>query len=867
MNVSPYQYRALLFFIFSFVTIQTTKAQLTVSNLFSSGAILQQEVEVPIWGKATVNDSVFVSIENHIDTVVTDANGKWEAAVPTHSAGGPYTLSVETKTQNFTFNDIYFGDVWLAAGQSNMEWTLTQSDGGAAEISAANDDLLRECKILKGLSAELSDELPTSYWNASSSNQIGNFSAVAYYFAKELRSELNIPVGIVNNTYGGSRIEAWMSEDILGYDETQVALQGGTYEERQPTMIYNKMMNPILRFPFKGIIWYQGESNSDHLEDAKAYGEQFKTMINAWRTAMGQGDIPFIWVQLPNNGPLSDENTPATWDAWPQIRAGQSRALELPQTGEVTAIDLGETDIHPTNKKPVGERLALVARKLVYGEDIAYSGPRYASHSIDNDTIIIDFNHIEGGLKGDANDSLRWFSIAGSNGTLYPAKAVIQGNQVKVWSPNVSSPTILRYAWDLHPEGVNFYNSADLPAAPFYIYLDKTTFTVDENLADATIERGNRVDFEWQAFHTSSITINNEEVETISGTTFYPMTTTTYTLTAVNETNASDTYTKTVTITVIDPQPTIALSTDQSNFVNPNTTVTITADAEAPGGGSVTQVEFFIDGQSLSIDNTAPYAVEWTPTLMETYELTAVVTDGNNNTTTSSIYEVLVTNLDVLTLEAEDGTITGDGSIKTLVAASNGAYVDVQDDWTVEFASFNSTKAGTYKLTIRYLLNYEGPKGQNLTVNGVSQGEVTFTAPNSTDWQTTSIDIPVQVGTNTISFSKSWGWMSFDYVTLAAEPGVFTTITGLNDTKGTIQVSAFPNPAHTFYILDLSQVQLNQSPQVTIYNAAGEQVKPEYSFSKNQSLRIDTSRFTEGMYTIKIKTTNEVIIKKFIIQH
>lgn len=847
------------------------QAQLQVSKLFNNGAILQRDVVVPIWGKANAEDSVFVSIGAVIDTVVSDINGNWDAEIPAYSSGGPYSISVRTNSEQEDFSDIYFGDVWLAAGQSNMEWPLSNSDGGASEVAAANDALLREFKIQKGLSAELADELPSASWSSAASTNVGNFSGVAYFFAKELRTHVDVPIGIVNNSYGGARIEAYMSEEMLGYDEEQVVLQGGTYQERQPTLIYNKMMNPILRFPFKGIIWYQGESNADNLEDAKAYGELFKKMITSWREEMGQGDIPFIWVQLPNTAAENIETSPNVWDAWPQLRAGQSRALSLPNTGEATIIELGDVDIHPTDKRPVGERLALIARNIVYGEDIVYSGPRASTHSVSGDTVIIDFNYVEGGLVGDANDSLSWFSIAGADGVLYSASAVIDGDQVKVWSNAVSSPTIVRYAWEQHPAGIDFYNAEGLPAAPFYIHVGVSGFSVTENFESQTVERGNRVDLDWTVFGASSVTINGVSVYPISSATFYPMVTTDYTIEAINAADASDVYTTTVTVTVIDPQPTVSISTDQGAAVSPNTTVTISADANAPGGGTVTQVEFLIDGVSVFVDDTAPYSVEWTPTEIANYELTAEVTDANGNSTTSAVYTVMVTNLDVLILEAEDATITGDGSIVNLQEASGGKYVDVQSDWEIAFETFTSTTAGTYTLSIRYLLNYESPKGEFLYVNGVSQGEVMFTAPDAATWMTMNIDIPIIEGENTISFDESWGWMSFDYVSLAAEPGVFSTgspdsVTSIDQsTQGFIRI--YPNCVDQELNVQFSNSITATLATVQFLSVMGIEICKIKQDVINGQISFDTSNIPDGTYFLKIENEKQFIVKKILVKH
>ncbi len=773
-----------------------TQAQLQVCKIFSNGAMLQQNAVIPIWGKATPEKTITVTMGEYSNSATADASGYWEAEIEATAASkNKHEIVVSDGSETINITDVIFGDVWLAAGQSNMEWTLEYADGGKEEIAAANDNMQREFKIPKGLSAELSDKLPTdAAWNATDGSKTGTFSAVAYYFAKELRKSTNSPIGIVNCSYGGARIEAFMSEEMLGYNSVQVVLQEGLAQERQPNLIYNKMLNPILKFPFKGIIWYQGESNADHLNDAKAYGVQFKKMITSWREEMGQGDLPFIWVQLPNFYEESSEDAPNPgWDFWPRLRANQSSALSLPNTGEATAIDLGTYDIHPTNKVPVGKRLSLVARKLVYGEDIAASGPRYKSHTLDGSTVVIDFDFVENGLSAADDNTVKWFSIAGADGKLVKADAVLDGNKVRVSSSSVTNPTIVRYAWEVNPVGVNLVNSANLPAVPFYININDGSFSVKESFADTTIERGKRCDIDWEVFGASSVSINGEEFNAIDGNSLYPMATTTYTFKAVNAADPTKIYMKEFTITVIDPLPTISLSSNTGVLIEPNTEMIIKADANAPGeGGTVTKVEFFVDGTSELIDETEPYEFAWTPTETKDYVIKATVTDGRAATTTSEPYNVKSTNLDTLLLEGENSVIiSGDEntSVANNATASGGKVIHVGDSWRIEFP-FYSTKAGKYTLAIRYSLDYATKISQYMYVNGAKMGvngSVEFEAPAVNTWATKMIDIDVKEGKNVIAFEKEWGWMKFDYLSIAAEPEVLSL-------KSSIVLSSNMNP-------------------------------------------------------------------------
>jgi len=405
----------LLLIIFGFNS--TITAQLKVTQVISNGAVLQRDVEIPVWGKAAVNDTIMVTFKGVERETIADSNGKWKVSLPANSAGGPEQMTVQSTAQIITFQNIYVGDVWLASGQSNIEMTISNADSGSSVIAAANDQMIRQFKVPKGLANELSDELPAnSNWTPATSQYVGNFSAVGYHFANNLRKHIDIPIGILNVTNGGSRIETWMSEEMLGYDEKDIVLANGE-PERQPTLAYNQVINPLLPFPIKGVIWYQGESNADNMEDAVAYEAIFQTMITKWREAWGLGDFPFLWVQLPNFGAVYDQ--PQSWDAWPQLRAGQTAALTLPNTGEAITIDVGDVDIHPTYKQPVGYRLSLLARKIAYEEDIVYSGPRYKSNYLREDgKVVISYNDIGSGLlaKDSSDGELLGFAMAGDNG-------------------------------------------------------------------------------------------------------------------------------------------------------------------------------------------------------------------------------------------------------------------------------------------------------------------------------------------------------------------------------------------------------------------------------------------------------------------
>ena len=529
-------------------------AQLQLPRIFSDGMVLQREHIIPVWGTATADDSVFVELNDITLAAKADSTGDWRVEFEAQAAGGPYTLNISTASEQITRINVYIGDLWLASGQSNMEFQVNGADSASEVIAAANDPMIRQFKIPKGLSNEPSDDLPvSSVWRPATSQYVGTFTAVGYFFAKDLREHLDIPIGIINATYGGSRIETWMSEEMLGYDETDIVLAGGQ-PERQPTVAYNKMIHPLLGVPIKGFIWYQGESNADDLEDALEYGELFKTMITSWREVFGLGDIPFLWVQLPNY--YNPSTVPQVWDAWPQLRKGQSSALVLPNTGEAVTIDVGDVDIHPTHKQPVGHRLARIARHVAYGEDIVYSGPRYKSNRLLEDgSVEISFDYPGGGLVAEGSDSNKIFEFAVGDvdGNLSWADAHLEGDKVIVTSETVAEPAMVRYAWEFNPANANLYNAEGLPAAPFSAEVNPGFKISKFKAARSAIEDGQSTTLSWLVYGASSVTLDGTEVDTAGTQIISPTEETTYTLIAVNRDNANDIDTALVTVQVLDP--------------------------------------------------------------------------------------------------------------------------------------------------------------------------------------------------------------------------------------------------------------------------------------------------------------------------
>jgi sialate O-acetylesterase len=538
-------------------------------------------------------------------------------------------------------HDVLFGDVWLASGQSNMEWEVGQSNNADAEIANAHDSLIRQFKVPISWSNTPERELTGGTWTLADPAHVGRFTAVGYFFARELRKSVPVPIGIINSTWGGSAIETWLSRraqglndsawaallrddeqrqaairdklraklgelpehdvgltssgapwaapDLTdedwrampvpsywegnGYDamdgigwyrlafdvDSAHAADGATVEmsaidddditwlngvelgrtsgynvrrayripdgllhpgrnvlavrvtdfgggggingavslrlgdgttrslagnwkfkvgavafgndgqrlNKIPTIAYNRMINPILPFAIKGVLWYQGESNANNVRQAKAYRQQLQTLITSWRAefSAGRGAFPFFWIQLPNYNPA--DSVPPAEAGWATIRESMQAALSLPNTGQAVTIDLGgATLLHPRNKQDVGARLARIVRKVAYGQNVIASGPSYRSLAMRGDTAAITFANIAAGLRVHG-DSLGGFAIAGADHHWVWANAKIDGSRVLVWSAAVRNPVAVRYAWADNPEHANLYNSEGLPAGPF----------------------------------------------------------------------------------------------------------------------------------------------------------------------------------------------------------------------------------------------------------------------------------------------------------------------------------------------------------------------------------------------------------------
>lgn len=494
-----------------------SRAEVKLPDLISDGMVLQQGMEVTIWGTADPGELVTVTLNNQQVAGRADSRGQWKVSLSPFSAGGPYSITIAGKN-TLTLHDVLIGEVWVCSGQSNMEMTVGPGDNTglysfhsmpgvnnyADEVAHADYPLLRLFTVEKAVASKPQNNIK-GYWTTARPQSVNDFSAVGYFFGRELLKALNIPVRLIHSSWGGTIAEAWMSRGALQADpefssvltketglllayprvfrdfEQQFAAWKRTsedaetegrpispppripYDPRQnpnrPSVLYNAMIAPLTSYAIKGVIWYQGESNGDHPD---LYRKLFPGLIHDWRSAWREGDFPFLYVQLPNWG------VEGVLD-FMGIREAQLLTLSVPKTGMAVTIDIGDAgDIHPKNKQEVGYRLALAAEGVAYGRDIMYSGPIYHSMSIEGDKIRLRFKHVYNGLmtKNWTAPILIGFEIASENKKFLAAQATIEGDTILVRSDAVPHPVAVRYAWKMNPF-CNLYNRAGLPASPF----------------------------------------------------------------------------------------------------------------------------------------------------------------------------------------------------------------------------------------------------------------------------------------------------------------------------------------------------------------------------------------------------------------
>jgi sialate O-acetylesterase len=502
--------RRLLLVILAATFAPAARADVTLATIFTDHAVLQRDKSIPVWGTADPGESVRVGLNNETNSsamATANGEGRWLAQLPPLPAGGPYTLTVQGKNR-VQLKDVLIGEVWICSGQSNMEWQLKNSFEAQKDIAAAANPKIRLFTVTKATALGPQDKVRGD-WKECTPETAPSFSAVGYYFGRDLQKALDVPVGLIHTSWGGTPAQAWTSKEALeaspalkhynaeladrvakyepakakaDYEEalkkyTEAAAKAreeGKPAPRRPTqpqspekspngaaVLYNAMIAPLVPYGIRGAIWYQGESNAGR---AYEYQTLFTAMIQDWRARWKQGDFPFLCVQLAPFRKIVNEPTDSDWA---ELRDAQLFATKkLSHVGMAVITDVGEeNDIHPRKKEPVGARLALLARKMAYGQDIVAMGPAYKKMRTEGNRAVLTFDNVGAGLES-RGPKLTGFTIAGSDRVFHNADAEFRGDTVIVSSPSVEKPVAVRFGWANYPV-VNFWNKDGLPATPF----------------------------------------------------------------------------------------------------------------------------------------------------------------------------------------------------------------------------------------------------------------------------------------------------------------------------------------------------------------------------------------------------------------
>lgn len=481
-------------------------AEVKLNSIFGDGMVLQRELPISVWGTANPGEQVMVQFAGQHLSGAADTAGKWLIILrPLPASAEPRELIVTTANSKIKISGVLVGEVWLCSGQSNMEWALGRCTGGPEAVTNSANPQLRLCTIPHNSAMTPQDEVATK-WVVSGPGSTKFFSAIAWWFGSKLQKELGVPVGIINDSYGGTQIQDWMAAETLRkgpwpHDKsTDIALAKADHDQRKarfqpamdkylaekaaaiknktpvpelpagwpgdfrgPSVLWNGMVAPLLKLSLRGVLWYQGESNA-YLGVGDTYASLLPAMIAGWRAGFAQPDLPFLIFQISAyRKPQTDPNEAS---GMAELREAQLKtALTMPHSALVVTMDLGETNVHYLNKEPAGERGLNAALGLAYGRQLEFTSPTYRSWEIKGDQALVHFAHAAGGLAAKGNP-LSGFVIAGEDHKFVFADARIEGETVIVSSPQVSKPVAVRYGWADFPK-VNLFSKARLPASPF----------------------------------------------------------------------------------------------------------------------------------------------------------------------------------------------------------------------------------------------------------------------------------------------------------------------------------------------------------------------------------------------------------------
>ncbi len=497
-----------LLFLPGLVAVAT--ADIKLASPFTSHMVLQREMKVPVWGTASAGEQVTVEFAGQKKSTVAGTGSQWRVDLDALAASAERRTLVVTGSKTsapLELEDVLVGEVWLGSGQSNMDFSVSVKvkyfagvTNEEQEIAAANFPLIRMFTGAPSKSYEPKSRVDGE-WRICTPETVPSFSAVGYFFARDLQKEIKVPVGIVTLAFGASTAEAWIRRETMesdpklkplldSFDAKVKAFVPPTAEENKEwqdvvakakaagqrprrrtrtdpvqdqhnaTVLFNGMVAPVIPFAIRGVIWYQGESIVGGAAGIAFYPHVQSTLVHDWRALWGEGDFPFYIVQLAGQEATSNS---------PEVRAAQATLLTLePNTGMAATTDIGEAkNVHPRNKQDVGDRLARIALANVYGQKIEFSGPQYQAMKIDRGAIRVSFTHLGGGLVAKGGGPLKWFEVAGADGKYVSADAKIDNDTVVISSAQVAAPVAARYAWVNFPDGCNLFNAAGLPAAQF----------------------------------------------------------------------------------------------------------------------------------------------------------------------------------------------------------------------------------------------------------------------------------------------------------------------------------------------------------------------------------------------------------------
>lgn len=464
------------------------QAEIRLPKVIGDNMVLQQGKDVAVWGYADPGETVTVKFARQTKRAKADMDGKWMVRLdPMTASKKPAEMTISGRKEKVALKNILVGEVWLASGQSNMEYSMNNhpkyskpgrgdKDILEKEFKAADNPIIRVLFVEKRLNT---DELPTTGWHGLSEESLAPVSAAGYFFAKKLVEELDVPVGIISSSWGGAMIEFWTPEEAYrNSPEFSGDMEGNTLDGSQAGRYYDKMIEPQIPYTLRGFLWYQGESNL-MIGDILRYADKQKVLVDSWRSGWGDETMPFYYVQLApySYSTRRGDRVVSTWEALPRFWEAQTLSLDIPYTGQVVVTDLVDNprDIHPPYKWVVGERLARLALAKDYGKDIEYSGPVFRRMTLEGDKAILEFDHAEelATRDGKAPD---WFQVRSSSGRLVKPEAVIDGNKIVLTvDKGAKMPLEVYFAWD-ELAMPNLVNKDGLPAVPFRTNPEKWSY-------------------------------------------------------------------------------------------------------------------------------------------------------------------------------------------------------------------------------------------------------------------------------------------------------------------------------------------------------------------------------------------------------